>query len=41
MAEDADVPVVEMTEFPPEDGGFVEWQVTQLGALAEALAEGG
>lgn len=41
VAEDADVPVVEMTEFPPEDGGFVEWQVTQLAALAEALAADG
>jgi zinc/manganese transport system substrate-binding protein len=40
-AEDAGVPVVEVTEFPPEDGGFVEWQVTQLAALAAALAEDG
>ena len=41
VAEDAGVPVVEVTEFPPEDGAFVEWQVTQLAALAEALAEDG
>ena len=39
VAEDAGVPVVDVTEFPPEDGAFVEWQVTQLAALAEALAE--
>ena len=39
VAEDAGVPVVEVTEFPPEDGAFVEWQVTQLAALSEALAE--
>jgi hypothetical protein len=32
------VPVVEMTEFPPQDGTFVEWQLTQLDALSEALA---
>jgi zinc/manganese transport system substrate-binding protein len=41
VAEDAGVPVVDMTEFPPEDGAFVEWQVTQLAALSEALAEDG
>ena len=41
VAEDAGVPVVEVTEFPPEDGAFVEWQVTQLAALSEALAEDG
>jgi len=41
IAEDAGVPVVEVTEFPPEDGAFVEWQMTQLDALAEALAEEG
>jgi zinc/manganese transport system substrate-binding protein len=41
VAEDAGVPVVEVTEFPPEDGAFVEWQVTQLAALSEALAEAG
>jgi zinc/manganese transport system substrate-binding protein len=40
VAEDADVPVVEVTEFPSEDD-FVEWQVTQLAALAEALADDG
>ena len=41
VAEDAGVPVVEVAEFPPEDGAFVEWQVTQLAALSEALAEDG
>ena len=41
VAEDAGVPIVEVTEFPSEDGGFVEWQVSQLAALAEALAEDG
>ncbi|SDF75817.1 zinc/manganese transport system substrate-binding protein [Blastococcus aurantiacus] len=41
VAEDAGVPVVEFTEFPPEDGSFVEWQLTQLAALSEALADGG
>ena len=41
VAEDAGVPVVDVTEFPPEDGAFLEWQVTQLAALAEALAEEG
>jgi len=41
VAEDAGVPVVDVTEFPPEDGTFVEWQVTQLAALAEALADDG
>ena len=41
VAEDAGVPVVEVTEFPPEDGAFVEWQVTQLAALSEALVEEG
>lgn len=41
VAEDAGVPVVEVTEFPSEDSGFVEWQVSQLAALAEALAEDG
>jgi zinc/manganese transport system substrate-binding protein len=38
VAEDAGVPVVELTAFPPEDGAFVEWQVDQLTALSEALA---
>jgi len=38
-AEDAGVPVVEVTEFPPEeDAAFVEWQLAQLAALSEALA---
>ncbi|WP_158544839.1 zinc ABC transporter substrate-binding protein [Blastococcus sp. TF02-9] len=41
IAEDAGVPVVEMTAFPPDDDGFVDWQVTQLAAVAEALAEEG
>ena len=41
VAEDAGVPVVEVTEFPPEDDAFVEWQVTQLAALSEALVEDG
>jgi zinc/manganese transport system substrate-binding protein len=41
VADDADVPVVEVTEFPPEDAPFVEWQLAQLGALREALAEDG
>ena len=38
VAEDAGVPVVEITEFPADDGAFVEWQVAQLDALSEALA---
>lgn len=41
VAEDADVPVVEVTEFPPDDVPYVEWQLTQLGALAEALTQDG
>ncbi len=41
VAENAGVPVVEVTEFPPEDGAFVEWQLTQLAALSEALAGDG
>ena len=37
-AESADVPVVEVTEtVPPGTDSFVEWQVTQLRALAAAL----
>jgi zinc/manganese transport system substrate-binding protein len=37
-AEDAGVPVVEVTESPSDEGGsFLEWQLDQLGALAEAL----
>ena len=37
-AEDADVPVVEVTESPPDpDGSFVEWQLDQLEALSDAL----
>ncbi|MGY1741332.1 MULTISPECIES: metal ABC transporter solute-binding protein, Zn/Mn family [unclassified Blastococcus] len=39
-AEEADVPVVDVTESAPEDdGSFVEWQVAQLGALSDALAD--
>jgi len=38
-AEDAGVPVVEVTESPPEDAGsFVAWQVAQLEDLETALA---
>jgi zinc/manganese transport system substrate-binding protein len=37
-AEDADVPVVEVTESAPDPGGsFLEWQLDQLEALSEAL----
>ena len=37
-AEDADVPVVEVTESPPDaDGSFLEWQLDQLEALSDAL----
>lgn len=39
-AEDADVPVVAIAEAPAEDTPFVEWQLEQLGALTEAVAEG-
>ena len=39
-AEDAGVPVVEVTESPSdEDGSFLEWQLDQLGALSDALDE--
>ena len=39
-AEEADVPVVEVTESAPDDdGSFVEWQVDQLDRLSDALAE--
>ncbi|MGY1811525.1 metal ABC transporter solute-binding protein, Zn/Mn family [Blastococcus sp. SYSU D00820] len=39
-AEDAGVPVVEVTESAPDDdGSFVMWQVEQLQALSDALAE--
>ncbi len=39
-AEEAGVPVVEVTESAPDDdGSFVEWQVEQLGRLSDALAE--
>ena len=31
------VPVVEVTETPPEQASFQDWQVTQLQALADAL----
>lgn len=37
-AGDADVPVVEVTAVPPDDAGFVEWQLDQLTSLSEALA---
>jgi zinc/manganese transport system substrate-binding protein len=40
-AGDGEVPVVEITEGPPEDVAFVEWQLAQLTSLAEALAEDG
>lgn len=37
-AEDADVPVVEVTESPPDpDGSFLTWQLDQLEALSDAL----
>jgi zinc/manganese transport system substrate-binding protein len=37
-AEDADVPVVEVTESPADtDGSFLEWQLDQLAALSDAL----
>jgi zinc/manganese transport system substrate-binding protein len=37
-AEDADVPVVDVTESPPDpDGSFLEWQLDQLAALSAAL----
>jgi zinc/manganese transport system substrate-binding protein len=37
-AEDAGVPVVEVTESPSDpDGSFLEWQLDQLAALSEAL----
>jgi zinc/manganese transport system substrate-binding protein len=39
-ADDAEVPVVAISEAPAEDASFVEWQLAQLGALADALAEG-
>ena len=41
VAEDAGVPVVEVTEFPSEDDEFVEWQTSQLAAVTEALVEDG
>ena len=38
-AEDADVPVVEVTESPSdEDGAFLAWQLAQLSALSDALS---
>jgi zinc/manganese transport system substrate-binding protein len=37
-AEDAGVPVVEVTESPADDdGSFLEWQLDQLTALSDAL----
>lgn len=41
VAEDAGVPVVEVTELPPDDAAFVEWQLSQLTALSEALTQDG
>ncbi|WP_409328450.1 metal ABC transporter solute-binding protein, Zn/Mn family [Trujillonella humicola] len=39
-AERAGVPVVEVTESPPDDdGSFVEWQVDQLERLSDALED--
>ncbi|MGY1771587.1 metal ABC transporter solute-binding protein, Zn/Mn family [Blastococcus sp. SYSU D00813] len=41
-AEDAGVPVVEVTESVPDDeGSFVDWQLAQLRALSDALAAQG
>lgn len=40
-AGDADVPVVAVTEGPPDDVPFVEWQLEQLTSLADALAQDG
>jgi zinc/manganese transport system substrate-binding protein len=38
-AEDAGLPVVEVTEFPSEGGGsFVAWQLAQLSAVSDALS---
>lgn len=39
-ADDAEVPVVAIGEAPAEDTPFVEWQLAQLGVLADALTEG-
>jgi zinc/manganese transport system substrate-binding protein len=40
VAEDAGVAVVEVTEFPADpDESFLGWQLAQLSALADALAE--
>ncbi|MGY2065305.1 metal ABC transporter solute-binding protein, Zn/Mn family [Blastococcus sp. SYSU DS0619] len=36
-AEAAGIPVVEVTESAPEDASFVDWQLTQLRALSDAL----
>ncbi len=38
-ADDAEVPVVAISEAPAEDTPFVEWQLAQLDALADALTE--
>ena len=39
VAEDADVPVVEVTESPADaEGSFVSWQLDQLSDLSDALA---
>ena len=40
-AEEAGVPIVEVTEsVPDDDGSFVDWQLAQLRALSGALAQG-
>jgi zinc/manganese transport system substrate-binding protein len=40
-AERADVPVVEVTESVPDGAGsFLDWQLTQLRSLSDALAQG-
>ncbi len=38
-AEDAEVPVAAIAGAPAEDTSFVEWQLAQLGALTEAVAD--
>jgi zinc/manganese transport system substrate-binding protein len=39
-AEEAGVPVIEVTEFPEDGGSFVGWQIAQLAELSEALGAG-
>lgn len=36
-ARDSGVPVVEVTETPPESSSFADWQLAQLAAVAEAV----